>query len=162
MRRRMLLAALGYFSAILVVVPTAHAGPPVELMEASGAKFPTKTFVLTLPGRRALQPRDVTLRENGEPVDGLQIVPGDAAGAKTFATVPVIGGGRSMRGAPIAAAMAAARQFAARRPPQQRLGVIFFNRTPALALAPTTDAAKISRVLAAPPPLSKGTRIYDA
>jgi tight adherence protein B len=58
--------------------------------------------------------------------------------------------------------MAAARQFAAHRPAEQRLGVVFFNRDATVALRPTTDAAKIVDALASPPPLAKGTRIYDA
>jgi tight adherence protein B len=162
MNGRRLIAALGSFAAILVATPAAGAAPAVQLTEASGAKFPAKAFVLTLPERRDLQPGDITVHENGKDVKSLQVVPADAAGARTFAAMLVIDTSQSMRGAPIHAAMAAARQFAARRPAQQRLGVVFFNRNPTLALAPTTDSAKISRVLASPPALAKGTRIYDA
>jgi tight adherence protein B len=74
----------------------------------------------------------------------------------------VIDTSQSMRGAPMEAAMAAARRFAERRPAQQRLGVVFFNRQATVALPPTTDAARIAAVLASPPTLAKGTRIYDA
>ena len=162
MNRRLLLLTVAAVAAVLLAAPAAQATRAAELAEASGANFPTRTFVLTLPARRDLRPSEVSVRENGGAVEGLRIVPGDAAGAKTFATMLVIDTSQSMRGAPIKAAMAAARQFAAGRPPQQRLGVIFFNRTAARALAPTTDPAKIGRVLASPPPLSKGTRLYDA
>jgi tight adherence protein B len=74
----------------------------------------------------------------------------------------VIDTSQSMRGAPIEAAMAAARRFAEQRPAQQRLGVVFFNRQATVALRPTTDAQKIAAVLASPPTLAKGTRIYDS
>jgi tight adherence protein B len=156
-------AVAAVIAALAAVAPASgHAASGAELSEASGARFPAKAFVLTLPERRALQPGDLKVRENGEEVDDLRVVPGDAAGAKRFGAMLVIDTSRSMRGAPIDAAMAAARQFAARRPAQQPLGVVFFNREATVALAPTTDAAKIAAVLASPPPLGKGTRIYDA
>jgi tight adherence protein B len=162
MKARLLFLGLMLLAALVASAPTAHAASGAELTEARGAEFPAKAFVLTLPERRDLQVADLTVRENGADVEGLRVVPGDAAGAKTFGAMLVIDASRSMGGAPIEAAMAAARQFAAQRPARQRLGVVFFNREPTLALAPTTNAAKIADVLAAPPPLGKGTRIYDA
>jgi tight adherence protein B len=154
-----LLCAAGFLA--LSAAP-AYAAGGAELTEAGGKPFPSKTFVLTLPERRALSADDVKVSENGQDVQALQVVPGDAAGAKTFAAMLVIDTSQSMQGAPVAAAMQAAREFAQRRPAQQRLGVVFFNRDATVALRPTTDAAKIQEVLAAPPPLSKGTQIYDA
>jgi tight adherence protein B len=162
MTRRALIAVPAVIAALVGIAPVASAAPGAELTEASGAAFPAKSFVLTLPERRALQPGDVEVRENGEEVEGLRVVPGDAAGAKTFGAMLVIDTSRSMRGRPLEAAMGAARRFAAQRPAQQRLGVIFFNREAIVALRPTTDATRIAAVLAAPPPLGKGTRIYDA
>jgi tight adherence protein B len=162
MTRRGLIAVAALIAALVGIAPVASAAPGAELTEASGAAFPAKSFVLTLPERRALRPGDVEVRENGEEVEGLRVVPGDAAGAKTFGAMLVIDTSRSMRGRPLGAAMAAARRFAAQRPAQQRLGVVFFNRDATVALRPTTDAARIATVLAAAPPLGKGTRIYDA
>jgi tight adherence protein B len=162
MSRRALTAVPVLVAAMVVAAPAAHAASAVELSEARGAAFPAKTFVLTLPERRALEPGELVVHENGEDVDDVRVVPGDGAGARTLGAMLVIDTSRSMRGAPIAAAMAAARQFAARRPAQQRLGVVFFNRMATVALQPTTDAAKIADALASPPPLAKGTRVYDA
>jgi tight adherence protein B len=162
MTARAPIAVLGVFAALAAATPAAGAARSAELSEASAGAFPAKAFVLTLPERRALTTHDVTVRENGEQVEGLRVVPGDVGAATTFGAMLVIDASRSMRGAPIDAAMDAARRFAAQRPPQQLLGVVFFNRTATVALAPTTDAGKIAEVLAAPPPLGKGTRIYDA
>lgn len=159
MSRRQLIAALGLVAAFLVGAPRAHAAPGLQLAGASSAKFPAKTFVLTLPERRELQPGDVDIRENGRAVQNVQAVPADTADA---ATVLAIDTSLSMRGAPIKAAMAAAREFAARRPAQQRLGVVFFNSRATVALPPTTDSNKISKALSTPPSLAEGTRIYDA
>jgi tight adherence protein B len=106
--------------------------------------------------------RDVTLRENGEQVPTVRVVPGDSGGARTFGVVLVIDTSQSMRGAPIAAAMEAARKFAANRPAAQRLGIVFFSHDNRVGLPLTTGRAQISGALAAEPPLSKGTRLYDA
>jgi tight adherence protein B len=162
MSGRRLIAALGSVAAILAVAPGAHAASALQLTEASGAKFPSKTFVLTLPGRGDVTPGDVSVSENGRDVEGVRVVPADAANTRTFATVLAIDASESMRGAPIQAAMAAAREFAARRPAQERLGVVFFNSQVTLALPPTTDAGAIANVLSTPPALANGTRIYDA
>jgi tight adherence protein B len=159
---RRVLALLGAAGFLALSAAPAHAAGGAELTEAGGKPFPSKTFVLTLPERRALSAGDVKVSENGQDVQALQVVPGDAAGAKTFAAMLVIDTSQSMQGAPVAAAMQAAREFAQRRPAQQRLGVVFFNRDARVALRPTTDATKIQEVLAAPPPLSRGTQIFDA
>jgi tight adherence protein B len=162
MSLRTVSAALAITGAVIATAPAAHAASGAQLTEAGGAAFPAKTFVLTLPKRRDLRPTDVSVRENGQSVDSVQIVPGDAAGSEPFGTMLVIDTSQSMRGAPIEAAMAAARRFAQGRPAQQRLGVVFFNRGATVALRPTTDARKIASVLASPPTLAKGTRIYDS
>jgi tight adherence protein B len=140
----------------------AQAAEPLQLTKAGEARFPARSFVLTLPEERSLTTADVHLSENGAAVDGFTVTPGDAAGPKTFGVILAIDASDSMQGAAIDDAMAAARAFAARRQPNQALGVIFFSRSPRLALAPTTDAARIDAVLAAAPPLTHGTRIYDA
>jgi tight adherence protein B len=162
MSGRRLIAALGSVAAVLVAAPGAHAAPSFQLTAASGGKFPAKTFVLTLPERRDLKPGDVIVRENGQDVDSVRVVPAQAADTRTFATLLVIDTSQSMQGAPIQAAMAAAREFAARRPAQERLGVVFFNSQVTLVLPPTTDAGEISKALATTPPVAFGTRIYDA
>ena len=162
MSRRLLIATLGLFAAVLVAAPGAQAAPGFQLAEASSTTFPAKTYVLTLPERRDLKAGDVAVHENGQDVQSVRVVPAQAADPRTFATVLAIDTSQSMRGAPIQAAMAAAREFAAQRPAQQRLGVVFFNRRVSLALAPTTDAGKISNVLSSAPSLATGTRIYDA
>jgi tight adherence protein B len=162
MSARRLIAAVGAVAAVLIATPGAHAASTLQLTEASGAKFPTKSFVLTLPERREVKPGDVSVSENGQDVEGLQVVPAQAANPRTFTTVLAIDTSQSMQGAPIQAAMAAAREFAARRPAQEQLGVVFFNSRITLALPPTTDAGKISNALSTTPPVAYGTRIYDA
>ena len=94
----------------------------------------------------------MTVAENGEPVDGLKV---SSLGAQS-AVVLAIDTSRSMRGK-LSDAMAAARAFADRRLPDQRLGIIFFSGEPTVALEPTTDAAAIDRTLAKAPAPTLGT-----
>jgi tight adherence protein B len=160
MRRGALLVLLSGVLALLLV--GSAAGDSIELSETQGAKFPSKSFVLTLPTQGVLTSNDVTLFEDGEQVPDVRVVPGNTNGARTFGAVLVIDTSQSMHGAPIVAAMAAARQFASHRPPGQKLGVVLFSHDYSVVLAPTTDPAKIDGVLAQQPALSKGTRLYDA
>jgi tight adherence protein B len=155
--RLKLTAACGVLAALLCA-PAAQGAEAPRITEAKGSTFPDRSYVLTLPDRRALRPADVTVNENGRPVGDVS-VRGDISGS---AVVLVIDASNSMRGQAIEDAMAAARAFAARRRPEQRLGVLFFNGDVRVGQPLTTDAAKIEAVLAAPPPLALRTRIFDA
>ena len=83
-----------------------------------------------------------------------------AASAEGIGTVLLIDASNSMKGS-INSAMEAARAFAARNPGQP-LSVVFFNVKPTVALPLTTDRKQINAVLAKPPKLAEGTRLYDA
>ena len=98
------------------------------------------------------------MTEDGKPVSNLSVL--SAASAEGIGTVLLIDSSNSMKGS-IDAAMQAARAFAARNPGQP-LSVVFFNQKPNVALPLTTDRAKVTAVLAKPPKLAEGTRIYDA
>jgi tight adherence protein B len=158
--KRLLAVLVAVCLAPGAAAPAVAAGG-LEVSDARGGTFPAKTFVLTLPARRALSASDVDVRESGRAVDRLRVVPGDAGGARKLGTVLAIDTSLSMRGQPIAAAMNAAHDFAAHRPGGQPLGVVFFARDTVVALRPTTDAARIQGVLASAPALTRGTRIYD-
>jgi tight adherence protein B len=122
-------------------------------------RFPTKSFVLTLPEKQVLKRGDVEVTENGEPVGRLTVSSSAVTGSSV---VLVIDASLSVHGQAIADAMTAARSFAERRRPDQKLGVVFFSNEPVVALTPTTDQARIDEVLGSTPQLSKGTRIFDA
>jgi tight adherence protein B len=128
------------------------------------ADFPERTFVLSLPSGMKLGAGDVILRENGLPVNGLALVPAGGTQVKTkdFGVVLVIDTSISMRGKAQAAALDAARVFAAQRTAKQQLGVVAFNGAPSVVLPLTTDQSKIDAALAKPTPLNVGTHIYDA
>jgi tight adherence protein B len=142
--------------------PAAVAAEGPRLVEATGAKFPDRSWVLTLPAQRNLTNADLELRENGRVVDDLKVTPGDQAGARAFGVVLAIDASQSMHGQSIVDAIAAAREFAARRKPNQQLGLVLFSRGNRVALPLTTDAKRIDAALSTVPQLSKGTRVYDA
>lgn len=158
MRRSLLgIVLLAVLAAAGHAVPAGAAVDHLAIAEAGGAAFPDRAYVLTLPEVRALRAQDVDLTENGKPVRDLRI----SSGGRT-AVVLAIDTSNSMHGDAIVDAMAAAREFVRQRRPEQKVGVVFFSRESRVALKPTTNVDEITRVLAAPPPLSKGTRLYDA
>lgn len=156
---RRLVALLLVAAAAAVPASTAAAA---TLTRVGDEPFPDRAFVLSLPEAREIVPSRVEVRENGKPVDALTVLPASAAGKRAVGTVLVIDTSRSMRGGPIAGAMAAARKFAERRTPDQQLGVVTFNRKAVERLALTDDPVAIERALVGTPELGRDTHIYDA
>jgi tight adherence protein B len=132
----------------------------VQVVEAGTALFPDRAYILTLPERPAkpLTTDDVTVTEDGTPVEGLAVA--SSASASGIGTVLLIDASNSMKGS-INAAMEAARAFVARNPGQP-ISVVFFNSRPKVALPLTTNKEQIDQVLAKAPPLGEGTQLYDA
>ena len=141
---------------------TAPAQDRIGLVPAGSAQFPERSYRLTLPERRGLRPEDVKVTENGEPVRSLSLSSGDGRRRGEFGTILVIDASASMKGRAIRGAMSAARALARQRRGAQQIGVIVFNRTPTILLAPTDDRKAIDRALSRPPSLAAKTHIFDA
>ena len=92
----------------------------------------------------------------------LKVVPARKAAAKTFGTMLVLDKSYSMKGPPLAAAIAAAQAFVAQRNPNEQVGLIEFNRTNDVAQQLTTSSRDLNEALAATPPVTTGTHIFDA
>ena len=158
----------GLILAVLVaagaIAGSAGAAKPahVDLTEAGGAKFPERAFVIGLSSGRALTSADVEVSENGKPVIDVSLVPASSADRRTFGTVLVVDASDSMRGRPIASAMAAVRAFASRRNPNQQLALLTFNGSTEVVLPFTTSKTRIAAALAQTPKVAYGTFIYDA
>jgi tight adherence protein B len=163
MRRGIASAILvGALALVMVLVSAAAAAPRgLRIVEAGGARFPDRAFVLTLPAKQRLQPARLHVFENGARVSNASLVPVGTAGPGDFGVVLVIDASNSMHGAAIADAMEAARAFAARRTAKQQLAVVTFNGTSSVLLPFTSDAETIDAALASPPPLAEGTHVYD-
>ena len=159
---RLLLALAAVVAAAAALVSAATAATDLPLRELGGARFPDRAFLLSLPEPVALDPDQVTVRENGEPVEGLTVLPASAAGAGEFAVVLVIDASESMRGDAIEGALDAARAFAETRGENQAIAVLAFNARSSVVLPLTTSEEEIQAALASTPPLANGTHIRDA
>jgi tight adherence protein B len=156
---------IGFAAAVLALAglaSTATAANSIRLVEAGQSHFPFRSYVLTLPKAQPLPLSSLQVTENGTLVRNLSVVSAQAAKESQFGVVLAIDASQSMRGKPIAAAMAAARAFAAHRNPNQQLGVITFNGSVKVLQPLTTQSGAIKRALSHAPRLSYGTHMYDA
>ncbi len=154
------LAVVALLATVAAIPASAANQSGVQVVEAGSALFPDRAYVLTLaePRGSALTTDDVSVTEDGKPVENLSVL--SSASADGIGTVLLIDASNSMKGS-IKSAMQAARAFAARNPGQP-LSVVFFNVKPTVSLPMTTNRKAIDTVLAKPPKLAEGTRINDA
>lgn len=156
-----IVAAIASIACALVAVTAVHAADePLRLTPVRATPFPHRSFVLTVPNGVTIDAANIRVQENGRDVSRLSIVPVEDVGRK-LATAVVIDASNSMRGRPIEAAMDAARAFAARRNPNERLAVVLFGGRASVALPLTRDEGAIGAALDQTPALTKGTAIYD-
>ncbi|MDQ3857312.1 MAG: VWA domain-containing protein [Actinomycetota bacterium] len=161
MRRTRALVPLLVAALAALAAPAAATAQRTELTPLHGARFPDRAYVLTLPSRLSLDESSVAVRENGELVSDVSLIPAGAQEAGRFAVVLVIDASNSMRGEPIREALAAARAFAARRSENQAVAILAFNSESGVLVPFTTDDQQIADALATAPTLSQGTHIYD-
>ena len=158
-----LLARIGLASAAVAALatPTLALGQSAapKLTEATGSSFPDRGYLLQFPSKQALTAAQVDVTENGSPVSGLAVEPpgGSASGA-----ILLIDASNSMKGAPIAGAMRAARAFLAERKADLPVAVIVFGPDDTVLAEFTTDQETLAAAVAETPPLAEGTHIYDA
>ena len=157
--RRALVAVLAAALAA-AIAPSAQAAG-LSLAETAGAQFPDRAFVLTLPAPRTLAAGDVSVRENGRSVPGVEVLAPGRSGGERFGVVLGIDNSYSMRGRPLRAAVRAARTFVAHRATGQPIAVIVFAGQVRTVVPFTTDAGAIGRGLDSIAPAGGGSRIID-
>jgi tight adherence protein B len=155
MRARFALAAAAV--ATLALPALAGAQTPT-LVEAQDSAFPDKVYSYRTPVPTALTSSNVTVTENGNSVTSLAV----DSSAKTSGAIVLIDASDSMRGRPIAGAMAAARAFLAERKDQLPVAVIAYNPDVHVLSEFTTDGKVLSQAVATTPTTVEGTHIYDA
>jgi tight adherence protein B len=155
MKRLLVLAAL---TAALAPAPAVAAQAKVI---TAGAPFPYRAFIVSKPAGQRLSQADVHVRENGEPVTDVTVLPAGALGAR-LGVVLLLDTSGSMRGAPISDAIAAARSFEAVRNAGEPLGILAFDDGTRKLLPLTISRRKIDDALTGVPRLGNGTHIYDA
>jgi tight adherence protein B len=156
------LAGATLLAAALLATPARSAASSLHVSEGGGASFPARALVVSVPGVRSLQPSQVHITENGQPVAGAVVRPLANAGAGDFGVVLAIDTAPTMKGAPLEQAMAAARALAAERTGNQQLGVVTFDSHATVALPLTADPQAITQALARTPAVGHGAYIYNA
>jgi tight adherence protein B len=127
-----------------------------KLTEAQDSAFPDRVYIYRTPERTALKRLEVS--ENGGPVTGLAV----SSNTKSSGAILLIDASNSMKGAPIAGAMVAARAFLAQRKADLPVAVIAYNPEVTVLTDFTTDPAKLASAVATAPETTEGTHIYDA
>ena len=121
MKRLLALAAL--VAALASAPADARAQAKVS---PAGAPFPYRAFIVSAPPGQRLSTADVRVRENGQPVTDLSVVPAGALGAR-LGVVLLLDTSESMTGKPIEDAVKAARSFAAVRNENEPLAILAFD-----------------------------------
>jgi tight adherence protein B len=160
---RVLRGALVALAALVCAAVASAAGPEAAptIVEAGGATYPSKAYILTLPVAKSLSRSDVSVTENGQPVRSLGVAREGSAGNET-GVVLAIDASASMQGRPIEDAVAAARAFVTRMTPGEQVAVVTFNDNVNVVQKFTSDKTKVLAALDSVPKLSVGTKIYDA
>lgn len=159
MKRAVTLLCIAIVATIATI--SARGAGTLELVTARAA-FPERALVLSLPTGMALGAESVEVLENGQRVERLAVEPARRAAPQSFGYVLAVDASNSMRGAPAAGALSAARAFAAERAAGAALALVTFNSHVTVALKPSTDAAAIGSALDRRPRLVEGTRMRDA
>ena len=158
MKRLLVLAGV---AAVAFAGSTASAANELKLTPIGRLRLPDRGYLVDLPRHAALTQRDVEVRENGRSVDKLRLMPLDQS-ATTVGVVLLIDASDSMRGPSFRGALAAARKFVATKNANTKVGLVAFNRSANVLLAPSASGRAARAALARPPSLAEGTRIYDA
>jgi tight adherence protein B len=157
--RRLVRTVAASAAVAALVLPGLAFGQAPTLVQSPTSGFPDRAYLLQLPERRSLTTAAVSVSENGGPVTGLAVVP--PGGAATGAIL-LIDASNSMRGAPLAGAMAAARAFLNERKANMPVSVVVFGPDDSTLAEFTTDADELAASVAERPATSEGTHIYDA
>jgi tight adherence protein B len=142
-------------------IPAPATGATLQVAPVTRVPFPERGFVVSVPKLRALEARNVVLRENGLRVEGLRVDPLASSGLR-FGVVLALDSSESMTGAPAAAALNSARAFVAHREETEEVGIVAFNTAISVLQAPTRDERVLRTALAEAPEIAYGTHINDA
>src|SRR6476646_9727342 len=96
-------------------VPANGATNTLHVSEGGGATFPARSLVLSVPNGASVEPSQIHVSEDGQPISRATVRPIANAAAGDFGVVLAVDVGPSMRGEPLARAMEAARALAAQR-----------------------------------------------
>jgi tight adherence protein B len=161
MNRAILIAILAAAALLPGATATAGSSGGLRLTPIERTSFPARGYVLDLPRSAEVTRAGISVTENGRAVRALRLTSTDASRLH-FGVVLVIDASQSMRGRPIAGALAAARGFVVHQTTSERVGLITFNSAVDVVSPPSAADSTLEAALAHPPRLAEGTYIYDA
>jgi tight adherence protein B len=159
--RRLALASLaGVVLALGVVGPApASQSDQVILRQVDTTGYPTISVTVSVP--RTVAPDQISITENGKPVNILNVRPLAETG-RTFDVVLAIDTSNSVAGAPLAAAVSAAQSFVRGLPPGVRAGIVTFDAEARILQPFTSDRTRLLEALSALRQTRLHTTLYDA
>jgi tight adherence protein B len=133
----------------------------IQLTPVGRLPFPERGYVIDLPRGTAIAKRAVHVSENGIGIGEFKIDALSASGV-SYGTILAVDASDSMKGAPEAGAVAAAKTFISQRASSQEIGLVAFNGKVNILQEPTIDPVLLQSSLARVPHLAYGTRLFDA
>jgi tight adherence protein B len=133
--------------------------PTVHIRAVDERRFPTVSVTVSVGGVASVSPSDVAITENGRPATGISVRTLGGSGT-TVDVVLAIDVSDSVAGAPLASAVAAARNFIFDLPPGLQVGVVTFASEANVVLPITSDHNAAVQALGGLT-TSKGTALYD-
>jgi tight adherence protein B len=156
-----LLAALALTAGLAASARADDSGGFTHLTQVGRVRAPERSFLLDLPPASQITHDQLEVLENGKRVGSFTLTAIQAVAGR-FAVVLALDASDSMRGAPAAAALKAARAFVRQAGSSERIGIVAFNSRTVVLAAPEEGAEALAGALSRPPKLAYGTRIYDA
>jgi tight adherence protein B len=154
------LSGLGCTLGLVVMLAhPGHADEAVRIRNVDTSAFPTVAVTVSVPA--GVLAEDIEVEENGGPVSILTVRPLIASGQEVD-VVLAIDTSDSVRGAPLAAAVSAAKTFVDQLPEAVGVGVVTFSKRPSTIVGITRDRSAVLSALDSLGATQRGTAVYDA
>lgn len=156
------LRLLGLTIAATALFTSPAGANSLQVSVSRGVPFPARTLHLTVLAGPPLTAANVHVSENRSPVPGVRVTAVPQATVGRSGLVMVIDTDSSMGGPVMAHAMVAARALAARRTPEQKLGVVISGGKGKVALPLTNKPPAIRRALVHGPAVGGTANLLNA
>jgi tight adherence protein B len=158
-RRNLALAPLALVALLALSGPASAATGAVHIRQIDTSGFPTVAVTVSAEG--TVSPSSLLVTENGRPVSGLRSETLLQSGT-SFDVVLAIDASNSVSGAPLQAAVAAARNFVQGLPAEVSVGVETFSDTVRVLQPVTSDHAAAIQSIDSISGTRQGTALYDS
>ncbi len=157
--RRALLPAVGLVLVLAVAAPARAADGAVKIRRIDTSGYPTVSVTVAVPPD--VTSDSIRLTEGGRPASVLAVRPLESAG-DALSVVLAFDTSDSVKGAPLAAAVAAARTFVGQLPPAVQVGILTFSDRVRILQPLTTDREGVLQAIGSISETVHGTVLYDS